>query len=459
MSVSAASVPAARLPIAPGPRYRTPFAFLRDIRTDILGFLEGMHGRYGDVVCARPGWLYSYLVCRPEHAKHVLVDNHKAYRKGVVFQNLRRVAGDGLILSEGELWKRQRRLIGPSFHRKRIAEMGPLVVGAIQDLLDRWETDHRDGEPFDVLPEMSKLALDAVCRAMFGTDILDRADTFHRTVGEALAYANYLINTFLPLPFWFPTRRNLRARRTLREGQEMIREIIRSHRERGVDQGDLLSTMLAARDDETGEGMSERQLLDEMQTFLVAGHETTAVALAWAFHLLGRDPEAAQRLRDEVDAVVGSRPPGFEDVPRLGFARRVIDESLRLYPPALATGRQALEEDAIDGWRIPKRANVTISIWVTHRHPELWDEPERFDPDRFLPERSQGRPRLAYLPFGAGPRRCIGEDFALIEATLALASIAQRFRVEAASDRPVAPRPLLTLRPAEPIRVRIESRS
>ena len=175
MSVSAASVPAARLPIAPGPRYRTPFAFLRDIRTDILGFLEGVHGRYGDVVCARPGWLYSYLVCRPEHAKHVLVDNHKAYRKGVVFQNLRRVAGDGLILSEGELWKRQRRLIGPSFHRKRIAEMGPLVVGAIQDLLDRWEADHRDGEPFDVLPEMSKLALDAVCRAMFGTDILDRA--------------------------------------------------------------------------------------------------------------------------------------------------------------------------------------------------------------------------------------------------------------------------------------------
>lgn len=459
MSVSAASAPVARLPLAPGPHYWTPFGFLREMRADLIGYLERTHREFGDVACIQPWPLRSYLLARPEHAKHVLVDNHKNYRKGIVFQNLKRVAGEGLILSEGETWKRQRRLIGPAFQRKRLEQMGPLMVQAIQDLVTRWDAERSDGEPFDVLPEMSKLALDVVSRAMFGTDLRDRADAFHVRVGEALEYSNYLINTLFPTPFWIPTPRNRRAHATRDWIDDVIRDMIRSHRESGEDRGDLLSMMLNARDEETGEGMSERLLLDEMRTFLIAGHETTGVALSWAFYLLGRDPEAAERLRAEVDAVAAGHAPGFEDLPRLAFARRVIDESLRLYPPALATNREALGEDSIDGWRIPKRANITVSIWVTQRHPEFWEEPERFDPDRFLPERSEGRPRLAYLPFGAGPRRCVGEEFALMEATLALASIAQRFRVEAGSDRNVRPRPVLTLRPEEPILVRARARS
>jgi cytochrome P450 len=458
MSVATASATRAQRKLAPGPRYWTPFGFLRDMSPDILGFLERAHREYGDVVCMRPGPLKSYLLARPEHAKHVLVDNHKSYRKGIVFQNLRRVAGQGLILSEGELWKRQRRLVGPSFHRRRLAEMSPLMVDAIQDLVTRWEAERAGGEPFDVLPEMSKLALDVVCRAMFGTDMLDRAESFHAHVQEALEYSNYLINTFLVPPIWVPTRRNRRGRRTRNWIDGVIRDMIRSRSDSASEGGDLLSTMLAARDEETGEPMSESLLLDEMRTFLIAGHETTAVALAWTFYLLGRHPEAAERLQAEVDAALGASPPGFEDLPRLGYARRVIDESMRLYPPALATNRQALEDDEVDGWLIPRRANVTISIWVTHRHPEFWDEPRRFDPDRFLPERAEQRPRLAYLPFGAGPRRCIGEDFALTEATLALASISQRFRVERGSECGVEPKPLLTLRPAEPILVRIHPR-
>ncbi len=459
MSVSTASAAAGRLPVAPGPRYATPFGFLRDIRRDLIGFLERSHADHGDVACIRMGPLRSYLLARPEHAKHVLVDNHRNYRKGIVFQKLRRVAGDGLILSEGELWKRQRRLVAPAFQRARLARMAPRVVDAIQDLVGRWERDRVDGEPFDVLPEMSTLALDAVSRAMFGADVLDRAAEFHGLVNEALAYSNHLINSYLAPPMWLPTRRNRNGRRTRNAIDDTIRDIVRAHRESGEDRGDLLSVLLAARDEGTGEGMSDELLLDEMRTFLVAGHETTAIALSWAFYLLGRHPEEAERLRAEVDVAVGGRVPGFEDLPRLGHARRVIDEAMRLYPPAVATNREALEEDEVGGWRIPKRANVTVSFWVIHRSPALWEEPERFDPDRFLPERSEGRHRFAYLPFGAGPRRCVGEDFALLEATLALASIAQRFQVEPGSDREVHPKPLLTLRPDGPIPVRLRPRA
>jgi cytochrome P450 len=216
--------------------------------------------------------------------------------------------------------------------------------------------------------------------------------------------------------------------------------------------------MLGARDEETGEQMSEPQILDEMRNFLIAGHETTAVTLTWTFHLLGQHPEIRERLEKEVDRVLGGRLPGPHDLPQLALARRVIDESLRLYPPAWATGRQALADDEVDGYRIPRKANVTLSPWITHRHPAFWDAPERFDPDRFLPERCRDRHRFAYIPFGAGGRRCVGEDFALQEACFVLAAIVQRYELRPVTGHPIELHPIFTLRPRHGVRVTLHPR-
>jgi cytochrome P450 len=274
--------------LAPGPRFRTPQGFLAELRVRPIEFLTELWHEYGDVSWVRIAWLRLYLLVHPDHVRHVLVTNQKNYWKGTVLQKLKRVTGDGILFSEGEVWKRQRRLVAPAFTRQRVASLAPVMTGAAGDLLQRWERQHENGAPFDALPEMSKVALDVVCRAMFGTDILERADAFHHAVNEALDHSNYLLNTFYPPPMWVPTVRNRRMKRTMAALDAVIHDMIRQHRERGGSEGDLLSMMLAARDEETGQEMSDRQIRDEMMTFLIAGHETTGVTLAWTFHLLGR---------------------------------------------------------------------------------------------------------------------------------------------------------------------------
>ena len=447
MSGTKTSPRRSRLPLPPGPRFWTPFGFMAEMRRGALPFLERLQREYGDIVCIHAGPFKTFLLLRPDYVKHVLIDNHKNYWKGVLFQKLSRFGGNGLLFSDGEHWKRQRRLATPAFQKKSLEAMSAMMVDATQDLLKRWEERSDVDAPFDVAPEMSKLALDIVCRAMFGTDILDRADAFQRSVNEALAFVNHLINTFFPLPMWVPTRRNRHAQKVRGEIEEVIGQIIRARRSSGDRRDDLLSMLLSARDEETGEGMTDQELLDEMGTFINAGHETTGIALAWTFYLLGHNRPAFDQLRQEVEYVLEGRSPTFEDVPRLDFTRRVFQESLRLFPPAWATARQAYADDEIDGFRIPRNATITVSPWITQRHPDFWEDPERFDPDRFLPERCEGRPPLAYFPFGAGGRRCIGEGFALLEATLVLATLVQRVDVEAVPGHVPVPDPIFTLRP------------
>jgi cytochrome P450 len=444
--------------LAPGPRFRTPQGFLADLRVRPVEFLTELWHEYGDISCIRIAWLRSYLLVHPDHVRHVLVTSQKNYWKGAVLQKLTRVTGHGLLFSEGEVWKRQRRLVAPAFARQHVASLAPVMTAAASDLLQRWEQQYEKGAAFDVLPEMSKVALDVVCRAMFGTDILERADDFHHVVNEALDHANHLINTFYPLPMWVPTSRNRRMKRTMTAQDAVIYDMIRQHRERPGSEADLLSMMLEARDEETGREMTDQQIRDEMVTFLTAGHETTGVTLAWTFYLLGQHPEIRERLYEEVDRVLGSRPPGLEDLPQLTFTGRVIDEALRLYPPAWSTVRQALADDEVGGYRIPKNAMVTLSPWITHRHPAFWDEPERFDPDRFLPRRSEDRHRFAYIPFGAGGRRCIGEDFALQEARIVLAAVTQRYELRPVPGHPVEVHPIFTLRPRHGVRVTLHCR-
>jgi cytochrome P450 len=340
----------------------------------------------------------------------------------------------------------------PAFHRSSIAAFASLMVERTRALLKDWDGPARFRRPVNVYHEMRRLSLDVVTRALFGVDVHEDAQLAGHTfaiLSEALAenlYSPFFLLFLHPL---LPTRTNRRARAALRTLDRIVDSIIARRRARGSAGGDdLLSLLLHARDEEAdGAGMDDRQIRDEVMTVLLAGHETTAATLSWTWYLLDRHPHVAERLRAEIRGALGDRDPTVEDLPQLEGVTRVIEEAMRLYPPAWIITRVAKEEDEIGGYRVAPRTVVTLSPYLTHRSGEVWPDPERFDPDRFTPERSAERPRFAYFPFAGGPRQCIGSEFALTEATLVLATILRRYRLELASRGEVVPQPLTTLRP------------
>ncbi|HJQ85722.1 MAG TPA: cytochrome P450 [Candidatus Binatia bacterium] len=439
--------------LPPGPPLSAMPVVLAAMRTDPLRFLVSLTRRYGDVIRLRFVLWNVYLVWRPEHVKHVLQDRHAIYTKGKPdYQVLKRILGEGLVTSDGDHWLRQRRLMQPAFHRTSIAAFAALIVERTRVLLESWEEPARRGTSVDIYHQMRRLSLDVVTRALFGVKLHEDA----RAVGEAFAVLSEELADHLYSPFFFffllpalPTPGNRRARRALRTLDEIVGSIIARRRADVSDaDDDLLALLLRARDDDGGgEGMTDRQIRDEVMTLLLAGHETTAMALSWTWFLLDRHPAIAARVRREVLEALGDRDATVEDLPRLAYVTRVLEEAMRLYPPAWMFTRTAREPDEIGGYAVPPKTIVMVSPYVTHRAPAVWDEPERFDPDRFTPERSAGRPRFAYFPFAGGPRQCIGSEFALTEATLVVATIAQRWRLELATGRPVVPRPSITLRP------------
>ncbi len=430
----------------PTRRFRSPFQILARMRRDPLDFFFELQRDHGDLVRLVGPGMRGYLVLRPEHVRHILQDNPRGYWKGRVFQRLTRFAGNGILFSEGDFWLRQRRMAAPAFHRAAVERLGDDMAARADALADRWLAERRD-EPFDVAPEMAGLALEIVSRALFGADVDDWKETFTTNINYGMEYANYLVNSLTPLPMWVPTRRNRGMRQRMAELDGFLRDMVERRQREPSANGDLLSMLLEARDEDTQEGMTERQLLDECITFISAGHETTGMALSWCWAVLAQHPEVEARLHAELDPVLGDRLPGVADLPQLGYTRRVVEETLRLYPPAWVTGRESLGPDEIDGFRIEPKSFLFLSPYVTHRHPEFWDDPETFDPDRFLPERSEGRPRYAYYPFGGGRRLCIGREFALVELQLVLATLARRLRLELAPGHEPSPDPIFTLRP------------
>ena len=393
------------------------------------------------------------VVWQPDHVKHVLQDRHAIYTKeSLDYRVLKRFLGEGLVTSDGALWLRQRRLMQPAFHRSSIAAFASLMVERTRALLKDWDGPARFGRPVNVYHEMRRLSLDVVTRALFGVNLHEDARVVGHTfaiLSEALAEHLYSPLFLLFLHPVLPTPSNRRARAALRTLDRIVGSIIARRRAQGsAADDDLLSLLLHARDEETdGAGMDDRQIRDEVMTVLLAGHETTAATLSWTWYLLDRHRDVAERLRSEILGALGDRDPTVEDLPQLEGARRVIEEAMRLYPPAWIITRVAKEEDEIGGYRVAPRTVVTLSPYLTHRSKEVWPEPERFDPDRFTAERSAERPRFAYFPFAGGPRQCIGSEFALTEATLVLATIIRRYRLELASRREVVPQPLTTLRP------------
>jgi cytochrome P450 len=442
--------------IPPGPRGHWLLGSIPDFLNDSLGYLRRMAQDYGDVVRYRVAHMIWYQVNQPAGIARILQENNRNYGKGTLTLGiLRPVAGNGLFLSEGEFWLRQRRLMQPSFHSRHVAAFGAMMVDATRGMLGRWEAHAAGGRPLDIMQEMSGLTLEIASRALFSTPASGDAG-----VGQAVATLAEDIGYRFAVPFYppprVPTPRNRRQRTALRALDAAVYGIIAARRRGETSGDDLLGLLMSVRDEDTGACMSDQQLRDEVITLFVAGHETTAVALTWVWHLLAGHPDAAERVRAELAAVLGDRAPVAADLSKLPYARMVIDETMRLYPPAWITNRQAIADDQVCGYHIPAGAIVLISPYVMHHHPAYWERADAFEPERFAPERSAGRPPYAYFPFGGGPRQCIGKGLALMEAQLILAMVAQRFRLRHAPGHPVEPQALLTLRPRGGLRMFVE---
>jgi cytochrome P450 len=446
----------------PGPRGRPVVGSALDLRRDPLGTMVRAQRDHGDVVRfalgPRRAGRSLYAVFHPDAVRRVLATEADRYRKDTVFyEELRSALGDGLLNSQDERWLRQRRFVQPLFTRRRIAGYAESMADEAAGLVDWWRSLAAAGTVIDVHAEMSRLTLRIVGRLLFG------ADVEHAT--PAVRYAFPILGghvrrrAFAPVrvPHDWPTPANRRAARAQRTIRGVCDDLIARRRAEpgGAGGDDLLSLLVEARDG--AEALDDTEIRDQILIFMLAGHDTTAIALTFALHLLGRHPDVQRRLQDEVDTVLGGRPPAAGDLERLPYAAMVLKESMRIYPPAPALGRRTADGDVIDGWEIPPGSDVALSPWVTHRHPAFWPEPERFDPERFAPEREAGRHRHAYLPFGAGPRACIGQYFSMLEAVIALAVIAQAYTVSAPDvDVPVAPR--ITLHPAAPVPCTITAR-
>ncbi|MDP9362486.1 MAG: cytochrome P450, partial [Acidobacteriota bacterium] len=391
-----------------------------------------------------------FLFNHPDLIRELLVSQHRSFHKSRVLQRSKIIFGEGLLTSEEEIHKRQRRLVQPAFHRERIARYAEVMIDRAARVRECW----RDGEVLDIHHEMMGLTLSVVAKTLFDADVDEDADEIGRALTSLVDLFPTLMNPLANLLRKLPLPRTMRFRRALERLDRTVYAIIDERRKSRDDRGDLLSMLLLALDEEgDGGGMTDRQLRDEAMTLFLAGHETTANALAWTWYLLAKNPTVLDALHRELDAVLGDRPPVPADYIRLPYTEMVVAESMRMFPPAWAVSRLAVEDVMIGEWLVPRGAVVVASQAVTHRDPRWWPDPDRFDPLRFTAEAKTARPKLAYFPFGAGPRICIGEGFAWMEAVLILATLAQRWRLELIS-RDVQPQASITLRPKGGIRMR-----
>ncbi|MDQ6885661.1 MAG: cytochrome P450 [Gemmatimonadota bacterium] len=437
-------IPRSPSTLPPGPGRRFPGQNLAAFTRDRLGFFTRLAREHGDIARIRIGPQQLVLLSHPDHIRDVLITFNRNFVKGRGVERSKRLLGNGLLTSEGEFHLRQRRLAQPAFHRERISAYGDVMARYAARAADSW----RDGQTLNIPTVSAQLTLAIAAKTLFDTNLEDEA----REIGEALGTVIGLFNIAL-LPFSevmdrLPLPWTLRFNRARARLDETIYRLIARRHESGEDHGDLLSMLMMARDTEQDGGrMSDEQLRDEAMTLLLAGHETTAVALAWSWYLLAQNPDVEATMLAEVDAVLGTRLPTAADVARLPYTRMVLAESMRLYPPAWALTYRALDDQPMGGYVIPRNSVVIMSQYLVHRDPRFYDDPERFDPERWTPEAQARRPRFAYFPFGGGPRQCIGEAFAWMEGVLVLATVAQRVRLERADGREVKPNPLFTLRP------------
>jgi cytochrome P450 len=457
--------------ILPGPAGRVLLDDLRLLQRDPLSMLRDNARRYGDIVHYSLGPWKVFLLNHPDAIQHVLQTNNRNYSKDTFQYNmLSSITGKGLLTSDGEFWLHQRRLIQPAFHRRQVLAFSTLMTDAAVRMLGRWDKTFSNDETIDLDAEMMRLALEIVGQALFTVDLSNEANELAGAVLTALDHIIHKARNPIGLPESFPSARNRRYRAALQKMNTSVSQLIQARRknlsaaqdgDRG-DHMDLLTLMLSARDERTGVGMSEQQLRDEILTLIIAGHETVASALTWTWYLLSQHPGFQSRLQDELASSLQGRIPTALDLPNLPFTRMVFEEALRLYPPAWIITRKSLNDDRITcgyDFRIPPGALVVISPYLIHRHSDYWENPDQFDPSRFSEGSTAARPRYVFIPFGGGPRLCIGEYFATVEAQLVLATVSQHYRLELVPGQQVDPEPLVTLRPRHGLRMKLVRKS
>jgi len=402
----------------------------------------------------------TYSISDPAMVKHILQDNHRNYdnRQTPALKRLRPLLGRGLVLNEGESWLHQRRLMQPAFHRKRLATLATMMTNEAASLVQRWQTPVAEGAPVNISREMTQVTMQIILKSMFSTDIEGEFDNISQAIQVALAQISKRVMSLISVPESWPTPGNRAFDAAIKTLDTYVYRIIEERRRSGKEMDDLLGMLLAARDEDTGEGMSDTQLRDEVMTLFLAGHETTANLLTWAWYLISTNLEVEQRLHAELDTVLGKRLPTIADLQALSYTRMIIDETLRLYPIAWLLSRQPNQDDNIGGYHVPAGATLLLSPYVIHHSPAYWENPEQFDPERFTPERSANRPRYVYFPFGGGPRQCIGNSFAQMEAQLIIATIAQSYRLRLLPGEQVELKGAITLIPETPIQMTVHPR-
>lgn len=444
---------------APGPG---AWEIIRKMRRMMAGGsideLPQMTRRFGHVVRFSLLGKQSFIITDPNLVREMLVDRHQEFQKSLNYRQLALILGNGLLNSEGELWKRQRKLMQPAFHRSRLEKFAAGMVRDTQEMLENWGKLSSD-DVIEITREMSRLTFEIVGHSLFSTDVKDFTDLAGDALHFAMDYVNRRTITPFNVPTRLPTRKNRRFRATMKLLNRIVNDIIRSRRSpTNAPQDDLLALLMQARDDESGKGMSDQQLRDEVMTFVLAGHETTANTLAWTLYLVSEHPEVRTRLEQEVDEILKGEAPKLEDLPRLQWTRQVIEESMRLYPAAWLIERRPLQDTVLGGYSVPKDATLMIFTYMLHRHPDFWPDAEKFQPERFGAEALSRHHPYAFLPFSHGPRQCIGAQFAMTEAQIILAMITQQFRLQLVPGQVIEPEPSVTLRPRYGVKVRLEKR-
>jgi cytochrome P450 len=428
----------AQPPRIPG---RFPMGVLPEFRADSLEFMLKIR-QFGDVALGYFGPFPSYFLSKPEAIHDVLVTNADKFYKSTVVKNvLAPTAGNGIFTSDGSFWRRQRKLVQPAFHTRRIGAYADVMTRFTGEMLNEW----REGETRKIDEDMTHLTMRIICKTLFDAEVKEEVEELGGALTHLFVLSDKRFNQIPTIPYWMPTPLNKTLRKSVEVVDTLLKRFIDERRASGQDKGDLLSMLLAAQD-EDGSVMTDRQVRDEAMTLFGAGHETTAVTMMWTWYLLSQNPQVEAKLHEELDRVLTGRQPTLEDLPNLKYTEMIIKEALRIYPPAWGTTREPIEDVMIDGYPVKKGSSVFINIYGMHRDARYFPNPDVFDPERFSAEREKDIPKYAYLPFGGGPRVCIGNAFALMEARLILAAMAQRYRLELAPGQVVKPERQFTLR-------------
>lgn len=427
------------------------------IARDFIGWLARYQNELGNIYYARMRLHAICVLTEPEFARYVLQENNRNYVKSFGYEILQLFLGEGLLTSESDFWLRQRRLSQPAFHRRRLANLVRFMSEEAAHMGAAWKKMAAHGDTVEMLPEMMEVTMKIVARALFSTNVDAHIPVISFNLERLNKFAMRRIKSPIRQPMWFPSLRNLVFRQTTLEIDEVMYGIFDERRRSDTQHDDLLEMLMEARDEETGEQMNDRQLRDECMTIFVAGHETTATAMTWLWKALAEHPEVFAKLQEELNTVLGGRTPEFEDIPKLKYTRMIVDETLRLYPPAWIIGRKNLAHDTIGGYDIPPDTNVLLLPYLIHRRPDLWERPEDFWPERWETEAVKKLPRMGYFPFGGGPRLCIGNNFALMEMVILTATLAQFAYPQVDPEEAPFPKPLITLRPSNTAPMKLQT--